>query len=136
MLTFHPSESYVTRTPGQAGFLPPADVAVGENETLLAMDLPGLTSQDLDIEMLDGELIVRGERQRPALAEGSTWVQCERRFGSFERRVRLPEDTDPDAITASLDNGVLTLTVPRPEQSKPKTIRIAPRQRELESAAA
>ncbi len=139
MLTFNsstPFEPYVTRLPGQAGFLPPADVAVSGNETVLTMDIPGLGEQDLHIEVLDGELIIRGERSAPDLPQGARWAHSERRFGSFERRIRLPSDTDPGAISATMANGVLTLTVPKPERSKPKRITIGSGQRELESAAA
>jgi len=90
------------------------------------------------IEVLNGELVVRGERMRPELAEGSRWAFTERTFGRFERRLQLPRGVDPDAITASMDNGVLSLIVPRPEALKPRTIQIGSgtQQRELEAAAA
>ena len=125
-------------TGGRAGFLPAIDLAVGENDMVLTMDLPGFTTDDVQIELLNGQLVVRGERKRPEVAEGSRWALTERTFGSFERRIRLPQGVDPDAITASMDNGVLSLIVPKPETLKPKTIAIgsASERRELEPAAA
>jgi HSP20 family protein len=62
----------------------------------------------------------------------------ERAFGAFERRIKVPDGVDPDGITASLDNGVLSLIVPKPERLKPKTIAISPgsEQRQLETATA
>jgi len=126
------------QTAGRVGFLPAADVSVSDHDLVFTMDLPGLTADDLSIEVLNGELVIRGERKRPELAEGSRWALTERSFGMFERRLRLPSAVDPDAITASMDNGVLSLIVPKPEVMKPKTITIATgsQQRELETTTA
>jgi HSP20 family protein len=123
---------------GRAGFLPPADLTVSGNDLVLTMDLPGLTADQLEIQVLNGELVIRGERTRPELTEGSRWAFSERTFGRFERRVRLPQGVDADAITASMDNGVLSLIVPKPETLKPKTIAIGSgtQQRELEATTA
>lgn len=96
------------------------------------------TSSSLMIEVLDRELVVRGERRRPELSDGSRWALSERAFGSFERRIRLAEGVDPDGITASMADGVLSLIVPKPEASRPRTIEIGSgtQQRELETATA
>jgi HSP20 family protein len=126
------------RTAGRAGFLPAVDATVGENDIVITIDLPGLTAEDVEIELLKGELYVRGERTRPQPAEGTQWAHSERTFGSFERRIGLPEGVDPDAITASMDNGVLSLIIPKPEAIKPRTIAIGSgsEQRQLAGAAA
>jgi HSP20 family protein len=121
-------------TPATA-FAAPADVTVGEGDLLLTMDLPGLTADDLEIELLDGYLSVRGERRRPEVGEGKTFAHSERPFGRFERRFKVPEGVEPDSILARMDNGVLSLIVPKPERLKPKTIAIGTgEQRELETA--
>jgi HSP20 family protein len=121
-------------------FLPPADMAVSEGDLLLTFDLPGLTSEDLEIELVDDYLFVRGERKRPQLSEGTVWAHTERGYGRFERRIQLPKGVDADKITASMDNGVLSLIVPKPERLKPRTITIGAgehiEQRELEPAGA
>jgi HSP20 family protein len=120
-------------------FTAPADVTVGENDLVLTMDLPGLTAEDLAIELVDGYLSVRGERRRPEVGEGKSFVHAERPFGSFERRIKLPDGVDPDSIMARMDNGVLSLIVPKPERLKPRTIAIgtdSSEQRELETATA
>ena len=127
------------RTPG---FLPAADVALSDGDMVLTLDLPGLTADELEIELRDTFLTVRGERRRPDVAEGTTWAHSERAFGRFERRIRVPEGVDPERITASMSDGVLSLIVPKPERIKPKTIAISARpaareeQRELEGASA
>jgi len=122
----------------RAAFLPPADVTVSESDMVLTMDLPGLTADDLEIELVDGYLSVRGARRRPEVADGARWAHAERAFGSFERRVRLPDGVDPDTVTASMDNGVLSLIVPKPEKLIPRTIQIGAgdQQRQLETTAA
>lgn len=126
------------QTAGRVGFLPAADVTISANDMVLTMDLPGMTADELDIQAVDGELIVRGERHRPELPEGSRWAFSERTFGAFERRIRLPKGVDSDRITASIENGVLSLIVPKPEAMKPKTIAIGSgsEQRQLEGATA
>ena len=136
---FAPLESYVTRT-ARSAFLPPADISVGEHDMVLTMDLPGMTTSDLEIEVMNGELVVRGERKRPELREGSRWAHAERSFGAFERRIKLFEGVDPENITASMTDGVLSLIVAKPERMKPRTIQIGvgtgSEQRQLETAAA
>jgi HSP20 family protein len=137
MLLFHdPFAPLVSQFAG-AAFTPKVDVTVGQNDMLLTFDVPGLTTDDLSIELIDGYLVVRGERKRPDLQEGSGLVHGERPYGAFERRIKVPDDVDPDAIAASMDNGVLSLIVPKPERTKPKTIAIgAKEQPALETTAA
>jgi HSP20 family protein len=122
----------------RGGFVAPADVTVGESDLVLTMDLPGLTADDLEIELLGGWLFVRGERRRPEVGKGKTFAHTERPFGRFERRFQVPEGVDPDTILARMDNGVLSLIVPKPERLKPKSITIGTgsEQRELETASA
>ncbi len=122
----------------RAAFVPAADVTVSNGDLVLTMDLPGLTSDDLEIELVDGYLSMRGERKRPELAEGSRFARTERAFGKFERRLKLPDGVDPDKVTASMDNGVLSLIVPKPERMIPRSISIGSgtEQRQLESTAA
>ena len=135
-LVFDPFAPLFPRVSGAAAFTAPADVTVGESDLVLTMDLPGLTAEDLEIEMLDGDLSVRGERRRPEVGEGKSFVHAERPFGRFERRIKLPDGVDPDSIMARMDNGVLSLIVPKPERLKPRSIAIGTgsEQRELETA--
>lgn len=125
MLWTDPFAPIFTQVPRTATFLPPADVTVSEGDLVLTLDLPGLAADDVSIELVDGVLTVRGERTRPQPAEGTSWVHSERAFGSFERRIAVPKGVDADAIMASMDNGVLSLIVPKPERLKPKPIAIA-----------
>ncbi len=107
-----------------AAFLPHADLTVSEGDVVLTMDLPGMRVEDVSIELRDGHLLVRGERTRPELSQGTSFAHAERTFGRFERRLKLPDGVDPDTITASMDNGVLSLIIPKPERLKPRMISI------------
>lgn len=118
-----------------AAFLPAADLTVSEGDLVLTMDLPGLKAEDVQIEMHDGQLVVRGERRRPDVTEGTTHAHVERTFGRFERRLKVPEGTDPDQITASMDDGVLSLIVPKPARLQPRTISVGGARRELGTAS-
>ena len=112
--------------PAGAAFSPKVDVVTGENDLLLTFDVPGVTAEDLTIELVDGYLVIRGERKRPTLPDGSGLVHGERPYGSFARRIKMPHGADVDAIAASMDNGVLSLIVPKSERAKRRTIAIAP----------
>ena len=116
---------------------PAGDLAASESDLVLTLDLPGLTAEDLSIEVHNDALTVRGERPRPEVGEGVTYLYAQRPYGTFEHRVELPKGVDPAAITASIDNCELSLIIPKPEPLKPKRIAIgAPSEdRQLESAA-
>ena len=118
--------------------VPALDVAVSQDDLVLTMDLPGFSSDEVSIEVQDSVLTVRGERKRPEVAEGTSYVHVERPFGAFERRITVPKGVDADRITASLVDGVLSLIVPKPERMKPRAIAIGTgtEQKELEAATA
>lgn len=109
-----------------AGFIPPADVIVDDDGVAVYMDVPGLSAESLEIEIENDVLTVRGERRPPAEVEDGerTVRRIERRFGRFERSLRVPRGLDPNAIDASMADGVLTLRIPKPETSKPHRVEI------------
>ena len=109
-------------------FAPAADVVVTDDDVTVVMDVPGLTADDVTIELREDALTISGERPLPYQTDdrdGKVWHRIERGFGKFERVLNLPKGLDPDAITASLDNGVLTLHIPKPQERKPRRIEIA-----------
>ena len=106
-------------------FVPAADVVATEDDATVVMDLPGLTAADLEIELVDDVLTVRGERAQPyAGDEGGVWQRIERGFGRFERVLRVPKGLEEDGIQASMADGVLTLHIAKPESRKPRRIAI------------
>ena len=137
MLFDDPFASFFTGVGRAGAFVPPVDITVSDGDLVLTMDLPGLGADDVSIELLDGYLAVRGERKQPELAPGA-WAHKERTFGRFERLVKVPDGVDPDRITASMDAGVLSLIVPKPERMQARTIEIGSSadRKELETATA
>jgi HSP20 family protein len=109
-----------------AGFVPPADVVVDDDGVTVYMDVPGLSAGSLEIELENDLLTVRGERRPPYSTEdGDRGVRrIERRFGKFERSLRVPQGLDPDTIDASLVDGVLMLRVPKPAAPEPHRVEI------------
>lgn len=138
MLWADPYAQRLSQLQRAAAFLPTADLAVSESDLVLTVDLPGLTPDDLAIDVQDGQLTVRGERKRPQVEEGTSYAYVQRPFGAFEHRIGLPTGVDPAAITASMKDGVLSLIVPKPERLKPHRIEIGSKdeERQLEPAAA
>ncbi|MDP1846989.1 MAG: Hsp20/alpha crystallin family protein [Solirubrobacteraceae bacterium] len=114
-------------TPGAASaFLPPADVLVGEDDVTVYMDVPGIAAENLDIQLENDMLTVRGERRPPwESLEGCT-ARIERSFGAFERTLRVTDGLDPDGIEASMRDGVLVMRLPQPAQTQPRRIQIRP----------
>jgi HSP20 family protein len=105
-------------------FLPALDVVERDDAYVLRTDLPGLAQEDVKIEVEDNVLTISGERKSETdMTEGS-YRRVERAFGSFSRRLQLPEGVDADAIAASFDKGVLEISIPKPEQRKPRRVEI------------
>jgi HSP20 family protein len=109
-------------------FVPAADVVVTDEAVTVVMDVPGLASGDLDVELVDDVLTIRGERAFPyetGTGDQRVWQRLERGFGKFERVLRVPQGLDVDSIQAELADGVLTLHIPV-VSPKPKRIEITP----------
>ncbi|WJZ84892.1 hypothetical protein VitviT2T_004469 [Vitis vinifera] len=103
-----------------------ADVKEYPNSYTFIVDMPGLRSGDIKVQVEDGNvLVISGERKREEEKEGAKYVRMERRVGKFMRKFVLPENANTDKISAVCQDGVLTVTVeklPPPEPKKPKTI--------------
>ena len=122
-------------------FVPPADLLIDDDGVTVYMDVPGLRSEDIQIELENDVLTVSGERPFPYAREdgGGPARRVERGFGKFQRSLRVPGGLNPDAIEASLSDGVLKLRIPKPETMRPRRIEIkgeANEARQQEGAAA
>jgi HSP20 family protein len=103
---------------------PPLNVWEDENNVYAEAELPGLELADLEITVCgDNQLTIKGERKRPEQAKG-TWHRQERGYGSFSRLVELPVVVDGENVSAEFKNGVLTITLPRREETKPRRIEV------------
>lgn len=104
------------------GFTPPADVEETEDAYTVEIELPGVKREDLDIEVSGRRVSVRGERKEKERA--GILRRRERTVGSFVYEVTLPGDVDEGGAQANLDEGVLSLRLPKPEHERPRKIQI------------
>ena len=103
-------------------FTPPADVEETSDAYLVDIELPGVRKQDLDIEVAGRRLTVLGERKEKERA--GILRRRERTVGRFQYEVTLPGNIDEDGINAKLDNGVLTVSLPKPANERPRRIEV------------
>src|SRR5215208_4985495 len=108
----------------QQRWMPAMDLVEADDHFLLKADLPGVSEEDVAIEVRDNALTISGERKAEHERRERGWYRVERSFGRFSRSLSLPEGVDPDGISASFDRGVLSVTIPKPEQRKPRRIQI------------
>src|SRR5919106_908380 len=104
----------------------PINVSTTSDELVVEAALPGIRPDDVDITVEDGTLTIRGEAASDREETEGEYLVREIRRGSFVRTMTLPAGLDPDRATATFDNGVLSLRIPRAEEVKPRQIRISP----------
>jgi HSP20 family protein len=103
-------------------WVPLVDIEETEDAWIVEAEVPGAKRDDINVEIGDSELVVTGEikeRERKGILRRKT-----RRVGRFEFRVTLPGQTDPGNIAADLDDGVLTIRIPKPQDSRPRRIQV------------
>ena len=100
------------------------DVSEDENAVTLTAEVPGIGKEDLEVTLDNGVLTLRGEKKEQETTEGVNYHRVERRYGHFERRMRLPEYVDPEKVEATCNDGVLKLRIPKAEAAKAKAIQI------------
>ena len=103
-------------------WVPALDVWETESELVYAFDLPGVEEDKISIELQDGSLTVSAERERTEETKDDRFYRYERRFGTFSRTIGVPQGVNEDAISATYNNGVLEVHVPKPEEAKPRRI--------------
>jgi HSP20 family protein len=103
---------------------PPVDIYETENELVVKADLPDVNPQDLDIRVENNILTIRGERKFETKVNEDNYLRIERAYGSFSRSFSLANSVKSDAIKADYRNGVLTLSIPKREEAKPKQIKV------------
>lgn len=108
----------------QAKVVFPMDVRVDENAYVISAFLPGVNSEDLDIQVVNNTVTIKGEIKIER-NEGEQYLMTERPSGRFYRSIELPDDLDSEKAEADLKNGVLTLHVPKSELSRPRKIKIS-----------
>jgi HSP20 family protein len=115
-----------TRPRSQSGdsIIPPVDLYQTPDEVIVKVNLPGLKAEDVQISVTSDVLALRGEFKQESEKKVATYHMLERRSGSFERSVMLPTVVQTGKARADFEDGVLTITLPKAEAVKPKTITV------------
>lgn len=109
-------------TPSYSGVFPPLNITEVEDNLFVRAELPGIDPKEIDISATTDSLTLRGERKVPPVGEEVNYHQREREFGTFRRVINLPTKINTDKINASYKNGILSVTLPKAEEVKPKQI--------------
>ena len=100
------------------------DLSETDDAYVVKASVPGIAADELDISLTDNVLAIKGEFKREETTENKRYHLRERRYGTFERSVRFPMQVQADQVEAAYDAGVLTLTVPKAEEVRPRRIAI------------
>ena len=103
---------------------PPVDIYETEDAIVLKAELPGIDPKDVEVRVEDNTLYLKGERNYEKEVNEQNYHRVERSYGSFARSFSLPNSIDAEKVKAEYKDGLLTLTMPKREEAKPKTIKI------------
>jgi HSP20 family protein len=107
-----------------SGFAPAIDVAETPETVVVKAEVPGLDPKDVEISVTGDTLTIRGEKREEKEEKGKTWHRVERRYGAFARSVTLPAPIDPNHVEAVSSHGLLTITIGKSKEAKPKKIEV------------
>jgi HSP20 family protein len=121
---FQDSLSRLFSEPASRPWSPAVDIVETENELILKADVPDVDPKNVGIQLENGTLTLKGERKFEDQKNGKGFHRIERSYGSFVRAFSLPDTVDGERVRADYKNGVLTVTLPKKEVAKPKTINV------------
>ncbi len=105
-------------------WLPSVDVAETDDNVVVTAELPGVKQDDVSISVLNDVLTLKGEKKEEKEIKRENYHRIERSYGSFQRSISLPTGVQADKAKATYKDGVLTVTIPKAESAKPKSIKI------------
>ena len=114
----------LTREGGSTWSSPAIDMYQTDNDVVVKADLPGIKADEVQINVNGDVLTIKGETKQQDEKKDKSWHIREHRWGAFERSIRLPGGVIADRANADFDNGVLTITLPKSEEVKPRTITV------------
>lgn len=103
---------------------PAVDIHETDDSFVVKADLPGMNKEDIQIDIKDSTLTLKGEKKFEQQVSKDNYIRVERTYGTFIRSFTLPQNVDPDKIKAKYKDGVLELTLPKKEEAKPKQIKV------------
>ena len=107
-----------------SGWTPPLDLHEDKDNFVVKIELPGMKKEDIDVSLHDGSLSITGERKGEEKFEGADVYRTERFIGHFQRTITMPAAVAADKIKAQYQDGILTVTLPKAEEAKPKQIEV------------
>ena len=107
-----------------AAFVPPVDIYEDEHKIVLKLEVPGMKESDLDIQLENQVLTVKGERKFEKEEKEENFHRIERRYGSFYRSFTIPNTVNPESVKAGYDAGVLRIELAKRQEAKPKQIKV------------
>ena len=110
--------------PGLGSWSPALDLYHDKDNLLVKVELPGMKKEDITLSLHDDLLTITGERRRDETQSGKSSLRNERFHGRFERTINMPTQVDGTRVSASYENGILTVTLPKAEAAKPRQIEI------------
>jgi len=113
-----------TAQAGYGDWLPPVDIYETESDVVLVAELPGVKEEELDIQMSDGVLTLKGEKKYPVEGDNDNYYRLERSYGKFNRSFTIPNTVDVDNVKASLKEGLLKITLQKRTEIQPKVIKV------------
>lgn len=105
-------------------WIPAVDIVENPNELVVTADLPGIKKENVDVQIEDGTLTLTGSRNFEHEDRKEGFHRLERSYGSFRRAFTLPDSVDPEKVAAAFEDGVLTITLPKKEVAKPRSIKV------------
>lgn len=112
------------RESGSVWSSPAIDMYQTDNDVIVKAALPGIKAEDVQINLSGDVLTIKGEVKREEEKKEKSWYIREQRWGAFERAIRLPTAVIADRAKADFESGILTITLPKSKESRPKTIAI------------
>ena len=107
------------------GWSPALDLYESGDDVVAVVELPGMRKEDIDISLHDGTLTISGERKRESSSNSDEAERTERYIGTFRRTIALPTRVDANKVSATYRDGILTVTLPKAEEVKPKQIQVS-----------
>ena len=111
-----------TRVGSQTAFAPALELRENQESYQVSVELPGVDRKDVEVTLHDGVLTISGERKQETEVKEGEYVRTERSYGRFQRQVALPQTVNTEAVKAAHKDGVLTVTLPKTVEAKPKQI--------------
>ena len=108
-----------------SGWSPALDLYQSNDNLIAVVELPGMRKEDIEISLHDGTLTISGEHKRESSSNGEKAERTERYVGTFRRSIALPTRVDANKVSATYRDGILTVTLPKAEEVKPKQIQVS-----------